>query len=102
MVVDSGFKIQDPSNLKHETWKMKPMVLDSRFKQPETWNMKLETFNNMGEELNKKIVTATKWSSVTEIAAKLVAPVTTMLLARILTPDAFGVLVTVMMVISFE
>lgn len=55
----------------------------------------------MGEELNKKIVTATKWSSVTEIAAKLVAPVTTMLLARILTPDAFGVLVTVMMVISF-
>jgi len=63
--------------------------------------MKLETFNNMGEELNKKIVTATKWSSVTEIAAKLVAPVTTMLLARILTPDAFGVLVTVMMVISF-
>lgn len=51
--------------------------------------------------LNKKIVTATKWSSVTEIAAKLVAPVTTMLLARILTPDAFGVLVTVMMVISF-
>lgn len=63
--------------------------------------MKHETFNNMGEELNKKIVTATKWSSVTEIAAKLVAPVTTMLLARILTPDAFGVLVTVMMVISF-
>lgn len=55
----------------------------------------------MGEELNKKIVTATKWSSFTEIAAKLVAPVTTMLLARILTPDAFGVLVTVMMVISF-
>lgn len=52
-------------------------------------------------DLNKKVVTATKWSSITEIAAKLVAPISTMVLARLLTPDAFGVLVTATMVISF-
>ncbi len=52
-------------------------------------------------ELNKKVVNATKWSSVTEIAAKLVAPISTMVLARVLTPEAFGVLVTATMVISF-
>ena len=38
---------------------------------------------------------------LTEIAAKLVAPITTMVLARLLTPDAFGVMVTAQMVISF-
>lgn len=53
------------------------------------------------ETLNSKVVSATKWSSITEIAAKLVAPITTMVLARLLTPDAFGVLVTAQMVISF-
>ncbi|MCF2660297.1 lipopolysaccharide biosynthesis protein [Parabacteroides distasonis] len=51
--------------------------------------------------LNNKVISATKWSGVTELAAKLVAPITTMALARILTPDAFGVLVTAQMVISF-
>lgn len=53
------------------------------------------------ESLNNKVVSATKWSAITEIAAKLVAPITTMVLARLLTPDAFGVLVTAQMVISF-
>lgn len=53
------------------------------------------------KNLNNKVVSATKWSGVTELAAKLVAPITTMALARILTPDAFGVLVTAQMVISF-
>lgn len=51
--------------------------------------------------LNNKVLSATKWSSVTEIAAKLVTPISTMVLARLLTPEAFGVLVTVTMVISF-
>jgi len=51
--------------------------------------------------LNKQIVTATKWSSVTEIAAKIVSPISTIVLARLLTPEAFGVLVTATMVISF-
>ncbi|MEL4457163.1 lipopolysaccharide biosynthesis protein [Lutimonas vermicola] len=52
-------------------------------------------------ELNKKVANATKWSSLTEIAAKLIAPITTMVLARLLTPEAFGVVATVTMIISF-
>ena len=51
--------------------------------------------------LNNKVLSATKWSGITEIAAKLVSPITTMVLARLLAPDAFGVLVTAQMVISF-
>lgn len=53
------------------------------------------------KNLSGKVITATKWSGITELSAKLVAPITTMALARILTPDAFGVLVTAQMVISF-
>lgn len=41
------------------------------------------------------------WSGGAEIAAKLVVPVSNMLLARILTPDDFGVLAVCNMVISF-
>lgn len=52
-------------------------------------------------DLNSKVVRATKWSSVAELASKLVSPISTMVLARILAPEAFGVLVTVTMVISF-
>lgn len=48
-----------------------------------------------------KVVSATKWSAMTEIVAKLVSPITTMVLARLLAPEAFGVLVTAQMVISF-
>lgn len=55
----------------------------------------------MANQLGNKVVNATKWSAVTEIAAKLVSPISTMILARLLTPDSFGVLVTATMVISF-
>lgn len=55
----------------------------------------------MAENINSKVKTATKWSTITEIAAKLVAPISTMVLARLLTPESFGVLVTATMVISF-
>lgn len=48
-----------------------------------------------------KIIHATKWSTITEIAAKLVSPVTNMILARILVPEAFGIVATVTMIISF-
>jgi len=44
---------------------------------------------------------ATRWSTFTELAAKLIAPVTNMILARLLTPEMFGVVATVMMIISF-
>lgn len=53
------------------------------------------------DNLQSKIINATKWSTVTEIAAKLVSPVTNMILARILVPEAFGVVATVTMIISF-
>lgn len=55
----------------------------------------------MPESLNTKVKTATKWSAITEIAAKLVTPVTSMVLARVLTPEAFGVVTTLTMVITF-
>lgn len=55
----------------------------------------------MREDLNKKIGRATKWSSITEIIAKLISPLVNMLLARLLVPSAFGAVTTITMVISF-
>ncbi|PWX13870.1 lipopolysaccharide biosynthesis protein [Clostridium perfringens] len=53
------------------------------------------------EKFSSKIVNATKWSSITEIAAKIVSPVTNMILARIISPEAFGVVATITMIMSF-
>ncbi|HDR7256490.1 TPA: lipopolysaccharide biosynthesis protein [Bacillus paranthracis] len=53
------------------------------------------------KQLHRKVANAAKWSAVTEIIAKLIAPVTNMVLARILAPEAFGVIATVTMIISF-
>lgn len=50
---------------------------------------------------NDKIIHATKWSSITEIIAKLFSPISTMILARLLAPDMFGVIATITMVIAF-
>lgn len=55
----------------------------------------------MSNTLHQQVLKATKWSAVTELCAKLVSPVSTIILARLLTPDAFGVLATITMVISF-
>lgn len=55
----------------------------------------------MQNELNIKVKSATKWSAITEIAAKLVTPITSMVLARLLTPEAFGVVTTLTMIITF-
>ncbi|ADY55904.1 polysaccharide biosynthesis protein [Syntrophobotulus glycolicus DSM 8271] len=44
---------------------------------------------------------AAKWSTITEIAAKLIIPITNMILARFLAPEAFGVVTTITMIISF-
>lgn len=55
----------------------------------------------MSDNMNAKIGQATVWSSVTQIIAKLISPIVNMILARLLTPDAFGVVATVTMVISF-
>lgn len=51
---------------------------------------------------DKKIGQAAKWSSFTEIMAKLVAPISSMVLARLLVPEMYGVVASVNMVISFS
>lgn len=50
---------------------------------------------------HNNVIHAAKWSSVTEIGAKLISPITNMILARIIAPEAFGIVATVTMVISF-
>ena len=53
------------------------------------------------ESFNHQVIRATKWSGITEVIAKLVTPISSMVLARLLTPEAFGVVATIVMVISF-
>lgn len=43
---------------------------------------------------------ALKWTTSAEVVAKIISPITTMVLARLLDPSAFGVVATVNMVIS--
>lgn len=53
------------------------------------------------DKLNNKIASASRWSAITEIMAKLISPIANMVLARLLTPEAFGIVATLTMVISF-
>lgn len=53
------------------------------------------------EYLNRKVLIATKWSTITELIAKLINPITNIILARLLLPEVFGVVATVTMIISF-
>lgn len=55
----------------------------------------------MENRLTQKVINATKWSMFTELIAKLVTPITNMILARILVPEAFGVVATISMIVSF-
>lgn len=52
-------------------------------------------------EIKNKTSNATRWSSITEILARCVLPLTNMILARLLTPEAFGVVATITMITSF-
>lgn len=52
-------------------------------------------------QLEEKIAIATKWSFVTEVIAKIIVPITNAILAHLLSPEAFGIVVTINMVISF-
>ena len=54
------------------------------------------------KKLSNNIITATKWSFITNLMRKMITPVTNMILARLLTPDAFGVVATINIVISFS
>lgn len=53
------------------------------------------------DNLSYKSNRAMKWSFITEIIAKLVSPITNMILARLLLPEAFGAVATMTMIISF-
>lgn len=53
------------------------------------------------KKIQAKMGKATKWSTVTEVLAKLVMPVSGMILARFVMPEAFGVVAAVTMVLSF-
>lgn len=55
----------------------------------------------MNDLIDNKIKYAIKWSSITEIISKLISPITNMILARMLSPEAFGVVATVTMIVSF-
>lgn len=54
----------------------------------------------MGENFNSKVVKATKWSTITEVLVKILSPITNMILARILTPEAFGIVASITMITS--
>ena len=55
----------------------------------------------MKGRLEEKVKIATKWSAVTEILAKLITPIVSIVLVHLLTPEAFGVVTTLTMIISF-
>lgn len=52
-------------------------------------------------DLKSRILDASKWSLITEVVSKLAAPIINMVLARVLTPEAFGVIATITMITSF-
>ena len=47
------------------------------------------------------MASSTVWSFITEVAAKLIIPITSAILARLLVPEMFGFVATINMVISF-
>ncbi len=55
----------------------------------------------MDNSLNSMVGKATFWSSMTETIAKIISPIVNMILARLLTPEAFGIVATLTMVTSF-
>ncbi|MBR4713564.1 MAG: lipopolysaccharide biosynthesis protein [Paludibacteraceae bacterium] len=55
----------------------------------------------MPGDLKKDIINAAKWSTVAEVFAKLLTPVVSMVLARLLAPEAFGVVTSLVVIISF-
>lgn len=50
--------------------------------------------------MERKISNSLKWSTFAEISTKIVAPIMNILLARILVPEDFGILASIMMIIS--
>ena len=57
--------------------------------------------NELSETIKKKTGKAVIWSFTTEIIAKLIVPIVNIVLARLLTPNAFGAVATINVVITF-
>ncbi len=53
------------------------------------------------DQIQQKTIRASKWSSITEIAVKLVQPISNLILVRILAPEAFAAVAIINMVVSF-
>lgn len=51
--------------------------------------------------VNQKAGKAVKWSFMIEMSSKLVMPIVNMVLARLLTPEAFGAVATISLVLTF-
>jgi PST family polysaccharide transporter len=52
-------------------------------------------------DLTQKATSAMKWSFMTQVAIKLVLPISTIVLAHILAPEAFGVVAVITMITNF-
>ena len=51
--------------------------------------------------INEKVQRSFKWTFATEFLSKLIVPITGMILARVLSPDAFGVVASILVATSF-
>ena len=72
------------------------MIANDSTKQPQS---EVETSNF--EHLISATSQAAKWSVLTEVLARLISPVTQLALARLLAPEAFGIVATIVMVTTF-
>lgn len=52
--------------------------------------------------MSSTITSSIKWSTFSEIGVKLITPISTIILARLLTPEAFGILAVCSMITSFS
>lgn len=52
-------------------------------------------------DISKNVQAASKWSLLTELLSKVMSPLVNMILARLITPEAFGMVATITMVTSF-
>lgn len=60
----------------------------------------MDSISNVSE-INNKSKKSLKWSLLAEIFAKIAAPLATMVLARLLSPETFGITTAVTLVVSF-
>ena len=55
----------------------------------------------MTDKNSSEVAKATRWSFLTQLTAKVIPPLTSMILARLLAPEVFGIITTITMVTSF-